>query len=92
MSVPVAALDAVRMGRIPLRRKPSPRPAADPLTPRQRQVVLLLLDGRTSAQAASDLGISTNTVHRLTQEAYKRLGVHNRLQAALALGVIGGGR
>jgi len=48
--------------------------------------------GHPSAQAASDLGISTNTVHRLTQEAYKRLGVHNRLQAALALGVIGGGR
>ena len=86
VSVPSTVLDAVRAGRVT-----SPAgPRQDPLTPRQRQVLLTVLRGRTAAQAARELGISANTVRRNVQEAYRRLGVHNRIGAALALGVIGG--
>lgn len=88
VSVPAAVLEAVRAGRV----TPPVRPQPDPLTVRQRQIMPALLGGRTAAQAALQLGISANTVNRTVQEAYKRLGVHNRMQAALALGVIGRAR
>lgn len=92
MPVADTVLDAVRGGRIPGRPQPSQpvSPVPDRLTPRQRQVITRMLDGRTKAQIADELGISPNTVRHLARDAYKRLGVHNRLQAALALGVIGG--
>jgi DNA-binding CsgD family transcriptional regulator len=60
------------------RRDPVPE-----LTPRQRQLMDLLADGHTSAQAARRLRVSEGTVRKHLENIYRRLGVSNRT-AALA--------
>jgi DNA-binding CsgD family transcriptional regulator len=52
------------------------------LTPRQAQVIALVAHGRSSADAAASLGISTRTVDKHLQSAFAALGVKTRSQAA----------
>jgi DNA-binding CsgD family transcriptional regulator len=59
------------------------------LTPREREVVLMAARGMTSRQIAERLVISVRTVNNLIQHAYVKLGVHNRREAAAALGLDG---
>lgn len=86
-----AVLDAVRHGHIPPHTTP-PEPARGPLTPRQHQVLMLLMRGHTKARIGAELGIAEDTVRNLVRQAYERLGAHNRVQAAIALGMLGGER
>jgi DNA-binding NarL/FixJ family response regulator len=51
------------------------------LTERERQVMERLLLGRTQAEIASELVISSNTVATHIQRILLKLGVHNRAQA-----------
>ena len=51
------------------------------LTERERQVMRKLLLGRTQAEIASELVISSNTVATHIQRILLKLGVHNRAQA-----------
>jgi len=51
------------------------------LTERERQVMGKLLLGRTQAEIASELVISSNTVATHIQRILLKLGVHNRAQA-----------
>lgn len=51
------------------------------LTERERQVMHMLLLGRTQAEIASELVISSNTVATHIQRILLKLGVHNRAQA-----------
>jgi DNA-binding CsgD family transcriptional regulator len=60
--------------------EPPPRPAAT-LTDQERALLQLLLQGKTDAQAARRLGLSTRTVGRMTAELMARLGAHSRFQA-----------
>lgn len=53
------------------------------LTPAQRNVHTLLLDGLLEKQVAARLGISVNTVHDRVKEIYKRLGVSSRAELLL---------
>lgn len=53
-----------------------------PLTPRRREVALLVSGGLTNAEIGERLGIATATVKRHLEEIYEALGVPNR--AALA--------
>lgn len=53
------------------------------LTPRQREVLALLAQGRTSAEIASRLVISRRTVEKHLDAIFRRLGVGNRSQAIL---------
>ena len=55
------------------------------LTPRQRDVVQILMNGATRAEVAEELGISENTVKSNIREIYKRLGVKNRAELVQAL-------
>jgi len=56
------------------------------LTPRERQVLKLLTDGRTTDQIAEDLHISVHTVRRHFQNLMHKLGIHSKAEAvALAL-------
>lgn len=50
------------------------------LSPRMRQLVVLLMDGRSEKQAANALGISPHTVHIHVTRLYRRLGVHSRAE------------
>jgi two-component system nitrate/nitrite response regulator NarP len=51
------------------------------LTHREREILPSLRTGRTTAQIASDLGISVNTVKYHLKNLYGKLGVRNRAQA-----------
>ncbi|WP_185829264.1 response regulator transcription factor [Sphingomonas ginkgonis] len=76
----------------------APPPAAEPapratqlsfldheLTSRQREVLRLLSMGRSNRQIARQLGIAEGTVKVHVNAAFRVLGVHNRVSAAMAL-------
>jgi two-component system nitrate/nitrite response regulator NarL len=52
------------------------------LTPRERQVLELLVEGRDNATIARRLSVSGNTVRTHVQSILTKLGVRSRLQAA----------
>lgn len=54
------------------------------LTPRQAQVLALAIEGRTSAQVAQALVLSTRTVEKHLEAIYTHLGVESRGQAITA--------
>ena len=51
------------------------------LTPRQRQVLSLMADGKTTREIAYELGLSPFTVKNYIERIYERLGVLDRVQA-----------
>lgn len=59
-----------------------------PFSPRQHQVIALLVDGSTDAQIASVLGISLRTVRSETATIMGRLGVRSRFAAGHVLGAL----
>jgi len=54
------------------------------LTPRQREVLELIVEGLDNAQIASRLGITERTVRAHVSSVLERTGVSNRTQAAVA--------
>ncbi len=65
-----------------------PSPLA-PLTPRQREVLDLAIDGFSDAQIAERLGITPRTVQKHLERAYRTLGVSGRTHAARELRRLG---
>ena len=61
------------------------------LSPRQREVLELLSLGMDNDQIAARLYISRNTVKFHVRTIYRRLGVHNRVEAARVLAGAGVG-
>jgi two-component system nitrate/nitrite response regulator NarL len=55
---------------------------ASQLTPREREVLTLLVEGANGKVAASKMGISPNTVRTHVQSILTKLQVHSRLEAA----------
>ena len=55
------------------------------LTPRQSDVMALILRGETTAGIANELGISPKTVEKHIESAYRALGVQSRTEALLVL-------
>jgi DNA-binding NarL/FixJ family response regulator len=65
--------------------------AANPLTPRETEVLGLLAAGRTNRQVAAELHLSLSTVKRHVEHVIKKLGVSDRTQAAvqaIELGIV----
>ena len=59
---------------------------AGPLTPREREVLALLAEGLTSAEAAAHFGLSPETIETHVRRALRKLGARSRTHAvALAL-------
>jgi two-component system response regulator DesR len=54
----------------------------DPLSDRERQILRLAGEGRTSSEIASDLHLSEGTVRNYLSEAITKLGAANRIDAA----------
>ncbi len=48
---------------------------SDPLTPRQRQTLRLLAEGRSTKEIAADLGVGTKTVETYRAQIRERLGI-----------------
>jgi two-component system response regulator DevR len=75
-------LDAIRRvaaGGLAFDRRPQ---AEVSLTPRERSVVSLLLDGRTNDEIAAVLGITTRTVEAHLARLFERLGISSRTELA----------
>lgn len=58
---------------------------AEKLSPRQREVALLIAKGYTNYQIACDLGISENTVKIYVSQILRTFSLSNRTQLAVAL-------
>jgi len=56
-----------------------------PLSPRERQVLELVADGRTNEEVAALLFISPVTVKAHLRHTYEKLGVRNRVEAVARL-------
>lgn len=65
------------------------RTPIEDLTPRERRVLQLLLDGSSTAEMVRELGVSSSTVRTHVQSIFVKLGVHSRLQAVAVLGRYG---
>jgi DNA-binding CsgD family transcriptional regulator len=60
------------------------------VTPREREILGRVAEGRTNAEIAWHLGISPETVRKHLENAYEKLGVHTRTGAVAALfGLVG---
>ncbi|MEV0617791.1 AAA family ATPase [Nonomuraea sp. NPDC050404] len=76
-----------RLARIPLIAQGETDPAEErnfDLTPREREVLRLLTDGRTNRQIAEELFISVKTAGAHVSNILAKLGVRSRVQAATA--------
>ncbi|MER6026090.1 response regulator transcription factor [Streptomyces sp. NPDC001851] len=62
---------------------PAPAPEAGTLTEREIQVLVLVARGLSNARIAADLGLSEATVKSRVNRVLTRLGLENRVQAAL---------
>ncbi|KRF05922.1 hypothetical protein ASG88_20755 [Nocardioides sp. Soil777] len=55
------------------------------LTVQEQRVLLLVADGMSNAEIAARLFVSVCTVRKHLENAYRKLGVHNRMAAVVAL-------
>jgi DNA-binding NarL/FixJ family response regulator len=74
-----------------LRSEVEPQPVVDPLTPREREVLLLVARGQSNKQIAAGLGITERTVKFHVSRILSKLSAANRAEAvqkALLAGLI----
>ena len=67
--------------RLPVRRDPRPAPA-EPLTPREQQVAVLIRQGRTNRQIGRELGIAEKTAEVHVGNLLRKLGASGRAEVA----------
>lgn len=59
------------------------RRLAEALTPREREVLLRLVEGQSTKEMAKEMGIRRSTARTHIQHVLSRLGVHSKLEAAV---------
>jgi DNA-binding NarL/FixJ family response regulator len=52
-----------------------------PISEREKEVLYLYSKGLTYSQIANEIAISPSTVSKHTENIYKKLGVHNKMEA-----------
>jgi LuxR family transcriptional regulator of csgAB operon len=60
-----------------------PNNGGSSLTPREEEILLMIASGRTNAEIAGELSISSSTVKTHVYNIFQKVGVTNRIQAAL---------
>jgi DNA-binding CsgD family transcriptional regulator len=78
----LAAAELAATGETARRRDAS---TLDELTPQERQIALLLADGRTTREAAAAVFLSPKTVEYHLRHVYRKLGIHSREELAAAI-------
>lgn len=73
--------EILRELRADVRRATEHSDPLDVLSPRERDVLASMLDGKRGRQIAEDLRISTDTVRTHTRSIFAKLDVHSRLEA-----------
>ena len=68
-------------GLVPHREETAPPEPHPHLTPRQNQILHLLSHGRSTAQIAEELSLSTDTVRNHVRRMLRALGAHSRIEA-----------
>ena len=53
------------------------------LTEREKEVLELIIQGKSNPHIANELILSIHTVKAHLESIYKKLGVHNKVQAAV---------
>jgi DNA-binding CsgD family transcriptional regulator len=81
----LAAAELKATGETARRREPS---TADQLTPQERQIAMLLVDGESIRAAAARLFLSPKTVEYHLRKVYAKLGIHSRTELAKHLGPV----
>ena len=69
------------MDKLALLRSPRPPAQAADLTPREREVLSLIVEGRSDNAMAESLSLSRNTVRNHVARLYAKIGVHSRAEA-----------
>jgi predicted ATPase/DNA-binding CsgD family transcriptional regulator len=69
--------------------QPSAQPLIEPLTPRERELLQLLAAGHSYQEIAEQLTIAVGSVKSHSHNIYAKLGVRNRVQAALRAAELG---
>ena len=67
-----------------IRRQFKSDPPADPLSPRQTDILRCLVEGKSNTEIAKKLGISPTVVRDHTSIIFEKLGVTNRIEAVAA--------
>jgi DNA-binding NarL/FixJ family response regulator len=80
----IAALVVGRLRELTPEPVPGPAAPRSPLSPRETEVLRLIAAGRDNPDIARDLVISQSTVKRHVEAILSKLGVDNRVQAAVA--------
>jgi len=77
------ALASRLLRRLSREQRPAWSPLEEPLTPRQLEVLRLLVEGQTNQEIANDLGIGPGTVKSHVEHIIAKLGATDRTQAAV---------
>lgn len=72
-------------GQIPGHAEEPPGAPHPDLTPRQAEVLKLLVRGRSTAQIADELHLSTETVRNHVKKVLRAMGVNSRIEAVAAV-------